>query len=194
MTRIKICGIKRSEDIGVINEVKPEYIGFVFTQSPRQISHSKAKDLREMLDTDIQSVGVFANEDPSKIASLVDNGTIDLIQLHGAEDDNYILLLKELCDAPIIKALTPLEPSPIHADYLLLDSKGGGTGKTFDWSLIGHQDKPFFLAGGLSKDNVCEAIRKVKPFAVDASSHLETMGLKDSDKIAEFIHLARSAK
>ena len=193
MVRIKICGLTRQCDIDAVNIEKPDYIGFVFAESRRKVSAQLAAKLREKLNEDITPVGVFVNEAAENILSLIKDGVIDAVQLHGAEDEEYINRLKDSTEKPVIKAVSVCKTGDIQkwattrADYLLLDHAGGGTGHPFDWDLIGETDKPYFLAGGLNADNVSDAVNQLKPFAVDVSSGVETDGLKDSKKINAFI-------
>jgi len=197
MTRVKICGLSRVCDIDAVNAENPEYIGFVFADSRRKVTPRQALDLRKRLNQSIIPVGVFANENSENILSLVRNGIIDLIQLHGLENEEYIQKLKALTDKPIIKSVAVKTKDDVQkwsfssADYLLFDSPGGGTGRIFNWDLIGESGKPFFLAGGLNAENVKKAIEKTKPFAVDVSSGVETDGFKDYDKIKDFISSLR---
>ena len=198
MVRIKICGLSRLCDIYAVNAEKPEYIGFVFAESRRNVTPQRAFDLREKLDPDIIPVGVFVNEEPENIASLAQHGIIDVIQLHGSENEEYIGRLKALTDKPIIRAVAVLNEGDAQkragtlADYLLLDGEGGGKGRRFDWDMIGEVNKPFFLAGGLCRENIGPALEKVQPFAVDVSSGVETDGFKDPAKIREFIRMVRN--
>ena len=197
MVKIKFCGIKRIEDIDICNELKPDYIGFVFfDRSKRFIKPIDAKTLKEKLDRSIKSVGVFVNEEIDKIVEIVNEGIIDLVQLHGDEDDEYIRHLKEKTKTPIIKAFKILSKNDIIganesiADYVLLDS-GAGTGMIFDWELIKGIKRDYFLAGGLDANNVAEAIEKLNTFAVDVSSGIETDGYKNKNKMIEFIKKVR---
>ena len=196
--KVKICGLSRLCDIEAVNGEKPEYVGFVFAESRRKVTPRQAFDLRKKLYPDITPVGVFVNEEPENIFSLVKCGIVDIIQLHGSENDEYIRKLKTLTNKPIIKAVAVLKEGDAQkqaetpADYLLLDGKGGGKGQRFDWNLIGKTDRPFFLAGGLCPENVGMALEKVKPFAVDISSGVETDGFKDHAKIREFIRMVRN--
>jgi phosphoribosylanthranilate isomerase len=196
MSKIKICGLSRAEDIAAANHALPDYIGFVFAPSRRRISAETAAELKQTLDKRVKAVGVFVNEEIDKIAEL--SGTIDLIQLHGDEDDAYILRLKERCSCPVIKAVAigeRLPELPKAADYLLFDTLSaarGGTGKTFDHSILkDYGGPPYFLAGGLNAGNVAEAIRSVAPFCVDISSGAETNGIKDAKKIEEIVRIVR---
>lgn len=199
MVKIKICGIRRLEDVRIVNKYKPDYIGFVFADSKRKVSSSLAKKLRENLDSDIIPVGVFVDSSLDEILKIFDEGTIDIAQLHGRESEEFILELKEKSNGElkIIKAIEMSEKIDLkeydnsQSDYLLLDS-GKGSGKTFDWNLIGCDlKKDFFLAGGLSSSNVGEAIDEFKPYAVDLSSSLETNGFKDENKIREIMEVIK---
>ena len=197
MVKIKICGLSRFVDIDAVNEEKPDYIGFVFAESRRKISVQQASQLRKNLCREIIPVGVFVNETIDNILPLVQDGIIDIIQLHGTEDEQYINNLKKLTNKPVIKAIAIQEEGDVQrwstssADYLLMDNIGGGLGKVFNWDLIGEINKPFFLAGGLAVKNINEAVTKTNPFAVDVSSGVETYGIKDCIKIKEFIRRVR---
>ena len=171
-------------DIDAANELKPEYIGFVFApKSRRYVTPEEAAELKKLLAPTIQAVGVFVNEAAERIAALLNKGIIDIAQLHGAEDENDINQLRTLTDKPIIKAFCIKESEDITdaesclADYILLDS-GEGTGTVFDWKKIQNIQRPYFLAGGLSIDNVENAVRQLNPYAVDVSSGIETDGSK----------------
>lgn len=198
MTKIKICGLKSEEDISFANELKPDYIGFVFLKGrQRYISPEKAAGLKSRLAPSIQSVGVFVNEKIENVAALLNGGAIQIAQLHGAEDADYITELKRLCGKPIIKAFIIKSKADINkalscpCDYLLLDN-GLGAGKTFDWSLIQDIERPFFLAGGLTPENVKGAISLVHPYGVDVSSGVETDGHKDYAKMKAFIQAVKN--
>lgn len=197
MTKIKLCGLSRSCDVMAANELKPEYIGFVFaSKSKRSVTPEKAADLKRLLHPNIQAVGVFVNAPPETIARLVNSGTIDMVQLHGEEDESYIKQLQQLADAPMIKAFRVKSSIDIEAanhctaDYVLLDS-GAGTGTAFDWKLLQDMKRPYFLAGGLGADNVELAMKLLHPFAVDVSSGIETNGVKDPAKMAAFVAAVR---
>lgn len=195
MVKVKICGIRRMEDIEIVNRYRPDYIGFVFADSKRKVSHDLAYELKLNLDSDIISVGVFVDASLDEILKLFDEGVIEMAQLHGSESEEYILTLKEKTNSElkIIKAIEMsedvdlLEYNNSHADYLLLDS-GKGSGKTFDWSLIESElNKEFFLAGGLDISNISDAIKEFDPYAIDLSSSLEVDGFKDESKIKELM-------
>ena len=197
MTKIKLCGLTRSCDIEYVNELLPEYIGFVFApKSRRYISPEKAEVLREHLDDRITPVGVFVDEKIEVIADLIKRKIIDIVQLHGNESKQYITDLRRVIDCPVIKAFRIESEADIvsannsFADYVLLDS-GGGTGKVFDHSLLKDIARPYFLAGGLTPENVETAIKQLAPFAVDASSSLETDGFKDKIKMTAFVNAVR---
>lgn len=198
MTKIKLCGLSRFCDIEAVNELKPEFIGFVFVKkSKRYVSPELAMQLKSKLSADIKAVGVFVRENPQTVAELLDKGIIDIAQLHGGEDEEYIKQLRALTDKPLIKAfridteedLRSAEKST--ADFVLLDSGDGGTGTGFDWNLLKNFSRDYFLAGGLDCKNIGDAVKTLSPFAVDVSSGIETDGLKDSEKMAEFVKNVR---
>lgn len=198
MTKIKLCGLSRACDIEAANRLKPEYIGFVFApKSRRYISRETAAELKSKLKPDIKAVGVFVNEDPETVAGLLTEGIIDIAQLHGSETEDYIRRLRRSTDKQIIQAfridtardVIAAQESP--ADYILLDSGSGGTGKAFDWELIRHMGRPYFLAGGLGVHNAAHAVNTLKPYAVDVSSGIETDGRKDPKKMQEFVTIIR---
>lgn len=203
MTKIKICGLTRSEDIAAVNRLMPDYIGFVFAKSRRQVTPAEAKELRKQLKREIQAVGIFVNENPETVAAVASCGAIDLIQLHGDENAGYCCKLRTLTSLPIIKAIRIKDEadltgiSAFDCDYYLFDTLEddhyGGTGKAFrhECLLAANMEKPFFLAGGLDPDNVAAAVALVKPFGVDTSSGVETSGIKDAKRIEEFIRQGR---
>ena len=197
MTRIKICGLRRLCDIAYVNELMPEYVGFVFAKdSKRYVSPKEAIVLRGQLKKEIRAVGVFVDESPELITALLRQGVIQAVQLHGQESEEYIRTLQRETGCMIIKAFQVENGEDIQAanasvaDYVLMDS-GGGTGKEFDWGLLKEMNRPYFLAGGLTPENVGGAIAALRSFAVDASSSLETDGYKDKDKLTAFIDAVR---
>lgn len=197
MTKVKMCGLSRMEDIEYANEVLPEFIGFVFApKSRRYVSFEQAKKLRGELDYRIAAVGVFVDEDIENIVRLVKDEVIDMVQLHGSEDNAYIAKLREMAEVPIIQAFKIIDSCDAEsavlsdADFVLLDS-GMGTGKTFDWSLIKSINRPYFLAGGISPENAAQAVERFSPYAVDASSSLETDGVKDLSKMTALARAVR---
>ena len=198
MTRIKLCGLSRPCDIEAANALLPDYIGFVFAKkSRRYVVPEKAKALREALNPAIRAVGVFVREAPEFVAGLLNDGVIDLAQLHGGEDEAYIRTLRKLTDRPLIQAFRVENTADLDqarqssADYILLDNGAGGTGSAFDWAVLKGFDKPYFLAGGLDPGNVRQAIETLRPFAVDVSSGIETDGVKDYMKMTAFVNAAR---
>ena len=200
MTKIKLCGIQRYEDIDVVNELLPDYIGFVFAKkSKRFISYDMAKVLKKRLDKRVKAVGVFVNESIENIIYLVRNDIIDLIQLHGDEDREYISKLKNYVNIPVIKAFKIKSKADINTlyeegiDFILLDA-GAGDGKTLDESILKDFKGDYFLAGGLSPDNISEKINTLHPFGVDVSSGIETDGKKDADKMRKFVKLVREVE
>ena len=202
MTKIKICGLSRIKDIEAVNQILPDYIGFVFAQSKRRVNLKTAKQLKDVLDKRIQAIGVFVNESHEQITELCGRGIIDMVQLHGDEDEGYIRKLKEQISAPVIKAVRVqstgqiINAQKIPCDYLLLDTYQkdvyGGSGKRFDWSLIPEGIKPFFLAGGIDLKNAHDALTQSHPYCLDVSSGVETGGLKDAQKIKEIVQIVRS--
>lgn len=200
MTKIKLCGMKRACDIDFANELAPDFVGFVFApKSKRYVTLEEAKKLRQRLNDGITPVGVFVDESIERIEYLVRNNIISIVQLHGKEDNEYIKEIRTKVNCKIIQAfhieteydIARAEQS--EADYVMLDS-GGGTGRVFNHSLIQNLKRNFFLAGGLDSKNVCEAILKCKPYAVDASSSLETDGVKDKNKMTAFVRAVRYGK
>ena len=214
MQKIKLCGMMKPCDIEYANRIKPDFVGFIFANTRRKISAVQAKQFREALDAEIPAVGVFVNEDIPVITSLVQNGCIDMIQLHGEEDADYIRRLREICDVPVIKAVKVQmveqirQAAALPVDYLLLDTyrKGvlGGTGEAFDWELLREAKaaagdtaegelfgKPYFLAGGLHAGNLREAAA-LGSYGLDISSGIETDGSKDFTKMVEVMELLRS--
>ena len=191
MVKIKICGLKRLEDIKIVNKYKPDFIGFVFADSKRKVTPNLARQMKQNLDDSIQSVGVFVDAAIDEILEIHEQGIIDMAQLHGSESEDYIGKLKKKSNdqLKIINAIEMddekdlLEYDNSTADYLLLDS-GKGSGKTFDWRLIRKDlKKEFFLAGGLNYQNISRAINEFDPYAIDLSSSVETNGYKDELKI-----------
>ena len=197
MTKIKLCGLSRVCDIEEANLLQPDYIGFVFAKKSRRcVSPEQAGELKKLLRPEIRAVGVFVNEEPEAVAALLNRGVIDLAQLHGSEDAEYIRRLRELTDGPLIQAFRIRSKEDLSraaasaADEILLDA-GAGTGIVFDWSLLGNMERRYFLAGGLNQENVREAIRDLHPYGVDVSSGIETDALKDRTKMAAFVAAVR---
>ena len=211
MIKVKFCGLRRTEDMAAVNRLHPDFAGFVFAKSKRQVSAEQATELKRKLNPGIKTVAVLVNMPVAEAASLADAGIADLLQLHGDEDEAYIAKLKTLTQAKIIKAIRLKNEEPAanakllaeadQADYYLFDTfipeAYGGTGKTFSLSLLNTLpiDKPFFLAGGLDEDNVAEIIGQVQEdtrllpyfYGVDVSGGIETDGHKDSVKMEAFM-------
>lgn len=202
MTKIKICGLTRPCDIDFVNEARPDFCGFVLNvpKSPRNISLSQLYELRSRLDDSITPVGVFVDEPLERLLPLAEEQILGAIQLHGLESPAYIRALKQQTSLPVIKAfrisgpgdLKEAEESP--ADWILLDNGSGGTGRSFDWSLLTHFKRPYILAGGLGPDNLAEAIKALHPWGVDMSSGVERGGHKDKEKILAAVAAVRRCK
>lgn len=206
MTKIKICGLFREEDIGYVNESLPDYVGFVFAESKRQVTDEQAAQLSARLDKRIIPVGVFVSEQIERIIALFEQGVIQVAQLHGDLSPAYLAELKASCPSrlgiPVIKAVpvdVPKEDGGIvagllgapGADFLLFDYKQPGSGKTFDWTLLQNIKQPFFLAGGINTDNITGALG-CNPYCIDISSGAETDGIKDGEKIRTLVQRAHT--
>lgn len=194
MANIKICGLKRVEDVEFINALKPDFCGFILADGFKRSIDFDTAQMLSALVADVKRVGVFVDDSLDKIQNCLDKGIIDIVQLHGNESPDFCKKI----NAPVIKVLkvNAFDKADLYAncvDYYLLDS-GTGTGKVFDWSKIPSLKKPMLLAGGLSVDNVKDAIDAVNPYAVDMSSSVETNGVKDYDKIKQAIDIVRSIK
>lgn len=196
---IKCCGMTREVDMHAVNDAAPQFCGFIinFPKSHRNVDLERAEELASMLSDDIYPVGVFVNEPIETIIKMVRHGIITTVQLHGDEDEDYVNAVRDdACPSAIIKAFTVRTEEDVEracqssADMILLDS-GKGSGETFDWSICSKATRPFILAGGLSPDNVAQAIQQVHPWAVDMSSGLETDGLKDETKIAKAVAIVK---
>lgn len=191
MTKIKMCGMRRMEDIEYVNSLLPDYIGYIFDETRRRyVSPDAAASFTAALDERITPVGVFVDEQPDVIIGLVKRGIIAAAQLHGSEDNDCVEKLKQagvhVIQAFRIKSSEDVKKAEMSiADMVLLDSGFGG-GETFDHSLLSGIKRPYFLAGGLTPENVVEAVASLRPFAVDASSSLETDGFKDLKKMKAF--------
>jgi phosphoribosylanthranilate isomerase len=214
MTKIKICGLFRDEDIDFSNEAGPDYIGFVFAPSRRRVSAPRAARLRGRLAEGIIPVGVFVNAPVDEIVTLYEGGIISLAQLHGGEDGAYIAALKARSAVPVIRALR-IEPGDVSVlgeqepgapqgaegmagapDFFLLDHGTGGTGRAFDWTLLKDISGPgifrssCFLAGGIDMHNIEDAL-SYRPYGIDVSGGAETHGLKDRDKMIRLVQKVR---
>ena len=208
--KIKTCGLFREEDINYANELKPDYIGFVFAESKRKVGVEKAYNLKNKLDKEIKSVGVFVNDNLDFILNLIKDKIIDIIQLHGNEDNDFLDNLKTKTNAKIIKFIPVENPESVLnslnviSDFILLDNLKGGAGKTFNWNYLKEAfesnnnlkkifNEKYFLAGGLNKENIGEAL-KFNPYCVDLSGGLETDGIKDYEKMKYIINITKNYK
>ena len=217
--KIKICGLFRQEDILAVNEALPDYVGFVFAKSRRQVTKEVAQSLKKNLDPAIQVVGVFVDAPIDEIAELQKQHIIDVIQLHGNENQQYIRNLKSKTGCEIIKAVSvktweDIEKAQrLDVDFLLLDQGPGGTGRNFSWDIVTQWQtggkgqprekthpsgkthsgaKPFFLAGGVDAANLSQAMKVGSPYGIDVSSGVETNGFKDKDKILEIVRSVKN--
>ncbi|MCD7739840.1 MAG: phosphoribosylanthranilate isomerase [Candidatus Gastranaerophilales bacterium] len=202
--KIKFCGLQTIEDIYYINEAMPDFAGFIFAEkSKRKISYNQAFKMKKALNNHIKAAGVFVNEKIENIILAINMGIIDLIQLHGDENNDYIKELKSKIDFPVIKAIKSDSDiirniNSTIADYILIDSYNsnsfGGTGISFDWRIIPKTNKKIFLAGGLNSENIIQAVKEVNPYCVDINSGVETNGKKDRNKIIEIIKIIKGYK
>ncbi len=196
--KIKICGIKHSMEIGLVNDLRPDYIGFIFApKSRRFIAPEHAASLRSKLHPSIKVIGVFANESLKTLGMCADMVQLDAVQLHGNETEEYVCSLREYIRCDIINAFKVTDVSVVDravcssADYIMLDG-GAGDGQRFDWSFTNRVKRPYFLAGGLNAENVTEALELYSvPYAVDVSSGVEVNGVKDYRKMLQFIKNVR---
>ncbi len=200
MTKIKICGLFQLRDIAAVNAARPDYCGFVlnFPKSHRCVTPAQVRALTASLDPAITPVGVFVDQPVETVAALQNAGTISVAQLHGHEDEAYIAALRaRTCGKPVWKAFRIRSEVDLaaagssSADLVVLDN-GYGTGRAFDWSLAGGVTRPFLLAGGLTPENIPEAIRQLHPFGLDISSGVETAKQKDPAKILAAVQAARA--
>ena len=204
--KIKMCGLRRPDDIIYANECLPDYIGFVFAESRRKVSGREAKKLGEQLDPSIKKVGVFVNEPLRSLISISEEAGLDIIQLHGDEGEEYIKEVKhetgkELWKAVRVRTAKDIQAAQeLPADKLLLDSFSeesyGGTGKVMDFAVLDQADirKPYFIAGGLTVENLPEILKKAEPYGIDISSGIETEGVKDREKMLKVIQCVRGGK
>ncbi|MDD2981042.1 MAG: phosphoribosylanthranilate isomerase [Hespellia sp.] len=191
-TKIKICGLMGGEDVSYVNIVHPDYVGFVFAQSKRRVSEELAAKLAAELDSGIIRVGVFVDEEADRVVELLKKDIIQIAQLHGGESPDEIRYIQQRSGRQVIKAIQVRTAADVAAgmdspaDILLLDS-GKGSGEAFDWDCLRAASRPFLLAGGLTPENVGEAVMEISPFGVDVSSGVETNGRKDFFKIHDFM-------
>ena len=216
--KVKMCGISKVETIPAVVEAKPDYMGLVFAPSKRQVTVDQAKTLVEELhkqytkrynngaeqsnNDEIKTVGVFVNETLENLVTIAKEANLDVVQLHGDEDEAFIQSLKERTNVEIWKAVQIRSAADAEAwidssaDMLLFDAyhkdERGGTGEVFDWSCLDEFERPFMLAGGIDSTNVARAIRTVRSYGIDISSGIETDGVKDNEKITAFTKLVRT--
>lgn len=216
--KVKMCGISKVETIPAVVEAKPDCMGLVFAPSKRQVTVDQAKTLVEELhkqytkrynngteqsnNDEIKTVGVFVNETLDNLVSIATEANLDVVQLHGDEDEAFIQSLKERTNVEIWKAVQIRSAADAEAwidssaDMLLFDAyhkdERGGTGEVFDWSCLDVFERPFMLAGGIDSTNVARAIRTVRPYGIDISSGIETDGVKDDEKIKAFTNIVRT--
>ena len=199
MTRIKICGLTRPEDVRYVNTAKPDWCGFIlnFPSSRRNVTPEQARALRAGLDPDIRPVGVFVDRPVEEVAALLNSGVISVAQLHGREDNAYISVLRTLAPGCVVWRAFQLRSQAdlaaadaSGADLVLLDN-GRGTGQTFDWSRAGSVHRPFLLAGGLTPESIPRDVAALRPYGLDLSSGVETDGVKDPAKIQAAVTAAR---
>ena len=209
--KIKMCGISKVETIPAIIDAKPDYMGLVFAPSKRQVTVEQAKTLVEELHKQyavrynsetIKTVGVFVNETVENLLKIAEEVKLDVIQLHGDEDESFIQILKEQSNVEVWKAVQVRSAADAEkwidssADMLLLDAyhkdERGGTGEVFDWSSLDEFERPFMLAGGIDSTNVARAIRTVRPYGIDISSGIETNSVKDDEKMKAFTNIVRT--
>ncbi|MDR0813801.1 MAG: phosphoribosylanthranilate isomerase [Oscillospiraceae bacterium] len=192
--RIKLCGLYRERDIDYANEAKPDYIGFVFAESVRQVDAKTVEALRRKLNPGITPVGVFQNAEIAEIAALYRAGVIEIAQLHGGEPGEYIRRLREACNIPIIRAVKAADAHfPSDCDYILFDSAVPGSGQSYDYTSLPKTEKPVFLAGGVGLHNIKAALA-AKPFAIDVSSGVEReRGVKDRELMLALVKAVREA-
>ena len=209
--KVKMCGISKVETIPAIVDAKPDYMGLVFAPSKRQVTVDQAKTLVEELHKQyavrynsetIKTVGVFVNETVENLLKIAEEVKLDVIQLHGDEDESFIQILKEQSNVEVWKAVQVRSATDTEkwidssADMLLFDAyhkdERGGTGEVFDWSSLDEFERPFMLAGGIDSTNVARAIRTVRPYGIDISSGIETNGVKDDEKMKAFTNIVRT--
>lgn len=199
MTRIKICGLTRPEDVRYVNTAKPGLVRIhpQFPQQPPKRDPGAGARPAAGLDPDIRPVGVFVDRPVEEVAALLNSGVISVAQLHGREDNAYISVLRTLAPGCVVWRAFQLRSQAdlaaadaSGADLVLLDN-GRGTGQTFDWSLAGSVHRPFLLAGGLTPESIPRAVAALRPYGLDLSSGVETDGVKDPAKIQAAVTAAR---
>ena len=199
MTKIKLCGLRTRADIEAVNALRPDFVGFVLDETRRRwVPPETLRALRAALSPEIKAVGVFVDAPAGTVAALLNDGTLDLAQLHGHEDEAYLAAVRARTEKPLVQAFQIRSAADLAraaastADGLLLDS-GCGTGARFDWTPLRDFRRPYFLAGGLTPENVGAAVAALHPAGVDVSSGVETNGAKDKTKMAAFVEAVRKA-
>lgn len=191
-TKIKICGVKSLEDIAIVNKYDIDYVGFVFAKSKRQITKELAKKMKEKLNPKIKAVGVFVDAPYENINETIQYVGLDMVQLHGNETNDLCIKINK----PVLKSISIRNKDSINkvSQYkniygFVVDGAVAGSGKVFDWNFIGDISSKYitFLAGGLNEKNVEEAIQKINPQVVDVSSGVEVDGIKNEEKIKQFV-------
>lgn len=192
-TKIKFCGLRLEEDVKLAASLDADFMGFILSERFRRyVSPDEVSRLKQFVPSKTKTVGVFVDEPEDYVIACAKQADLDMIQLHGCEDNAYIADIKEKTGLPVIKMIKPVSIDDIitarqsMADLILLDSGAGGTGRVFDWSLAENLGRDYILAGGLTPVNVGDAVKRLKPFAVDVSSGVETDGSKDSSKMKAF--------
>lgn len=196
--KIKICGIKNENEAKIINECMPDIAGFVFASGKRQIDINKAKILKKIINPEIETAGIFVEQNEDEILEIYNEKIIDIIQLHGDYDERTIKNLKEKTNAKIIKVIRVKEgfyKIETLADFILFDAyskdKYGGLNKTFDWNIKIISNVPYFVAGGINESNVVEMAEKLTPYGVDISSGVEVDGFKTKEKVFNIIKIIK---
>lgn len=196
--KIKICGIKNENEAKIINECMPDIAGFVFASGKRQIDINKAKILKKIINPEIETAGIFVEQNEDEILEIYNEKVIDIIQLHGDYDERTIKNLKEKTNAKIIKVIRVKEgfyKIETLADFILFDAyskdKYGGLNKTFDWNIKIISNVPYFVAGGINESNVVEMAEKLAPYGVDISSGVEVDGFKTKEKVFNIIKIIK---
>ena len=192
MTKVKICGLSTVEAVETAVLAGADYIGFVFAESKRQVSLEQAHELAKLVTGKTKIVGVFVSPSLEELEQAIGQVPLDIVQIHGMFDEALIPKIS----VPVIRAIQLSDQeakvtSP--ADFLLFDAPVAGSGRTFDWDLLKDQkiQQDFFIAGGLTVDNVRQARETFQPYALDVSSGVETDGRKDIEKIKAFIEGAK---
>ena len=193
MTKVKICGLSTVEAVETAVQAGADYIGFVFAKSKRQVSLEQAHELARLVTGKTKIVGVFVSPSLKDLEQAIAQVPLDIVQIHGTFDEALIPKIS----VPVIRAIQLRDGEAqvsSQADYLLFDAPVAGSGQTFDWDLLKDQkiQQDFFIAGGLTVDNVRQARETFQPYALDVSSGVETDGHKDIEKIKAFIEGAKA--